>query len=127
MKIFDLSILFLIAGGSFMILGILLILVFFLAYWLSFSNKSNNTLIDKIFKAGNFSIQFGLFIFFLSLAMLLLGITIEGLINGKYILSFGRTNPTKTIITWEEKPVRFVFQTIIFIVFSVWSIRFVIK
>lgn len=125
MEIFDIIFPILITGGAFMVFGILLMILFFLIDWLL--PRTSFFIIDKVLLFGTFSLQFGVFLFLSALAGLSLSMAIDGLFAGEYILNFNRIGSSKTIITWEDRPFRFVFQTVVFIGFSAWIIRYLIK
>ncbi len=81
---------------------------------------------DTVLYISTCIVELGLLLFLLTLAGLSLFIVIEAIIKGAYSLSFSRIGG-KTTILWESQPIRFAFQTVTFIGFSVSLIFFSIK
>ncbi len=81
---------------------------------------------DTVLYISTCIVELGLLMFLLTLAGSSLFIVIEAMIKGTYRLSFSRTGGEITIL-WENQPVWFAFQTVIFIGFSVFLIFLSIK
>lgn len=82
--------------------------------------------VDNVLYISTHIVEIGLLMFLLTLAGSSIFIVIEAIIKGAYRLNFSRTGGETTIL-WESQPMRFAFQTIIFIGFSVFLIYFSIK
>jgi ABC-type Fe3+-siderophore transport system permease subunit len=102
-----------IGGGAIIIVSIALMLSAFALDFLPY-RATVNTIAINISKVAAFGVCFGLSLFMLSLSFLVIYITIGGLWNREYILSFTRTGGKMTIISWDRNPVRFAFQTLLF-------------
>lgn len=108
-----------------LVIGVILML---LSFALMLFRESNfcKELVEKIFVIALHVLAFGLLIFLLALAGLGIFIAIEGIKNGEYNLGLSRTGGN-TKIKWAIEPIRFTFQTAVFMGFSIWLIYFSIK
>ncbi|MDR2275094.1 MAG: hypothetical protein LBF27_29560 [Sphingobacterium sp.] len=108
-----------------LVIGVILML---LSFALMLFRESNfcKELVEKIFVIALHVLGFGLLIFLLALAGLGIFIAIEGIKNGEYNLGLSRTGGN-TKIKWAIEPIRFTFQTAVFMGFSIWLIYFSIK
>lgn len=108
-----------------LVIGVILML---LSFALMLFRESNfcKELVEKIFVIALHVLAFGLLIFLLALAGLGIFLAIEGIKNGEYNLGLSRTGGN-TKIKWAIEPIRFTFQTAVFMGFSIWLIYFSIK
>lgn len=89
-------------------------------------NKVSKGRMNTVLYISTCIMELGLLMFLLTLAGLSLFIVTEAIIKGAYRLRFSRTGGETTIL-WESQPIRFAFQTVTFIGFSVFLIFFSIK
>jgi hypothetical protein len=82
--------------------------------------------VDNLLSISTRMVDIGLLIFLWSLACFGIFIVIEALRSGVYRLRFGKIGGD-TIILWKDRPIRFAFQTAMFIGFAIFSIYFSIK
>jgi hypothetical protein len=126
MDVLNVIILGIIAGGAIIIISIALMLSAFALEFLPY-HAAVNTMAINISKVAAFGVCFGLSLFMLSLSFLAIYITIEGLWNRQYNLSFTRTGGEMTIISWDRNPVRFAFQTLLFMAAIVFLQYYAVK
>ncbi|MGE8292413.1 MAG: hypothetical protein ACN6ON_12065, partial [Sphingobacterium sp.] len=100
-----------------LVAGIILLLLYF-ALTLICAKGSWENLIEKLFTTAYYVMQIGMVIFLLALAGMAIGITIDGIAKGEYKLRFSRIGGNTTI-KWTARPIRFAFQTVAFIGFSI--------
>ena len=78
-------------------------------------------------RASHYLIKLGLALFFLSLAAISICFAVDGIENGLYKLKFGRGGAGETVITWENQPAWFVFQTSLFLLVPIAILFIIIK
>ncbi len=108
-----------------LVIGVILMLLSF-ALMLFLESNFCKEFVEKIFVIALHVLAFGLLIFLLALAGLGIFIAIEGIKNGEYNLGLSRTGGN-TKVKWAIEPIRFTFQTAVFMGFSIWLIYFSIK
>ncbi|ULT25539.1 hypothetical protein KUH03_00540 [Sphingobacterium sp. E70] len=75
----------------------------------------------KAFTIAYYVLQIGMIIFLLALAGMTASMAIDGLGMGEYKLRFSKTGGGYTMIKWTTRPIRFAFQTVVFIGFLLCS------
>jgi hypothetical protein len=109
-----------------LVAGIILMLLYFALTSICAKGSWEN-LIEQLFATAYYLLQIGMVIFLLALAGMTVSMAIEGIAKGEYKLRFGRIGGGHTTIKWTTRPIRFAFQTVAFIGFSIWLIYFSIK
>lgn len=109
-----------------LVAGIILMLLYFALTLLPERSFWEN-LIAKLFTIAYYVLQIGMIIFLLALAGMTASMAIDGLGMGEYKLRFSRTGGGYTMIKWTTRPIRFAFQTVVFIGFSIMLIYLSIK
>ena len=99
-------------------------------FFATFSNyllKSKFHLIDKTLRIAQFSANFGQIIFFLTAAGFFAYSSFYGIKNGEYNLAFSRYGSMNSNINWNNRPIRFALQTMLFMGLSGYLQYVVIK
>lgn len=121
----EISIYTLFIGAALMIIVAVLMFLFIVIDFLPINQfESFRDLIGEICHA---ILNLGLLLFLFGLAGMAIGMAIEGISTGEYNIKLNRHDRSKTSITFEKRPTRFLFQTIMFIGTSIFTIYFGVK
>lgn len=109
-----------------LVAGIILMLLYFALTFIC-AKRSWENLIERLFTTAYYVLQIGMVIFLLALAGMTVSMAIDGIAKGEYKLRFSRIGGGNTTIKWTTRPIRFAFQTVAFIGFSIMLIYLSIK
>lgn len=109
-----------------LVAGIILMLLYFALTFIC-AKRSWENLIERLFTTAYYVLQIGVVIFLLALAGMTVSMAIDGIAKGEYKLRFSRIGGGHTTIKWTTRPIRFAFQTVAFIGFSIMLIYLSIK
>lgn len=114
-------------GGGLMFFGAILLFLSTIYDRVSSKNKLSYHKQLKFIDFFSKMTQIGLLLFLLGIAVMLFHMMVEGLMKGKYELSFNRIGRGFTRITWENQPKWFIFQTTLFGGFSIGILIWILK
>ncbi len=124
MNIFKVLMYGLLIGGLLIVLGIVMICLIVIINLLFIKTIK---LTEKMYKISEIILYSGLLIFGFSLSGSLIYLAIEGINAREYNLAFSKNSGYKTNISFDNQPIKFIFQTAGFIGFSILIIRFQFK